>query len=408
MSIQEKLAHHLAALAPLGTDENGAQRLAFTDEERLVVDYFRGQMDELGLEIQMDAFGNLYALLPGSDPQAAAVLAGSHADSVPNGGCYDGIVGLLCALEAVREMSARGEVLRAPVGILLFRNEESARFGAATLGSRAAIGELTLAQAEALRDKAGISLAQALRAEGLHPEALGKPLLPFPVAAFCEVHIEQGRVLEDAGLPLGIVTSIAAATRTRLVLTGRADHSGATPMNLRNDALCAAAECILALEKLAARAEPIPVVGTVGIIEAVPGVMNVIPGTVTLGVDIRSADAEAKAQITAQFLDACEAICRAREISLEIIPLSNETPVPLPNTVRDLFEKHAAALGIPRMRLPSGAGHDSMYMAQVAPTGMLFVPCRDGRSHCREEFAAVEDIATATRVLTETMVDLAK
>ena len=380
-------------------DGPGIYRLAFTDADWQARNYLTGLMREVGLVVREDAFGNVIGRWEGADPSLPAVMFGSHADSVPNGGNYDGVLGILAAIETVQSLKEDGFCPKHPLEVVLFMCEESSRFGAATLGSRAMLGELSVDDTRRLKDKAGIALYDVLKGRGLAPDMLGKPLYDGEVKAFFEVHIEQGRVLEHEKKSVGIVTGIAAPTRFSVKLQGNADHSGATPMALRHDAACAAAEIVLAAEHFAAAEQEPPAVATVGVLQIAPGVMNVIPGGAELGVDIRSIDAATKKCVAENLKDAVSEICGRRGVAFEIVPISDERPVAIRPSVLDFLDGICREDGCSYMRLPSGAGHDAMHWAERVPTGMLFIPCRDGVSHNLEEYAAPEDIVAAARLL---------
>lgn len=396
----ERVEKFFSPLKEITATPKGITRIAFSDEDWKGRAFVQQWMKELGLEIREDAFGNYFGRLRGEDNSLSPIMIGSHMDSVPEGGNYDGPVGVFAGLEVVKRLTESKTVLKRPLEVAVFLCEESARFRVATLGSRAFIGELSPEEAEKYVDKAGQSLAEVLRSRGFDPNLLGKPLYEKAPEAFFEVHIEQGKVLEVEGKEVGIVQGIVAPSRYQLVVTGKADHSGATPMNLRQDALCGAAEIILSLEKLAKETlQDIPVVGTIGVIEARPGALNVIPGAVELGVDIRSISADKKAQIAESFLEAATEVCEHRDLSLAIRDLGKEEPVMISKAVQARFEKAVQKLGVNAMSLPSGAGHDAMYLAKVAPTGMLFIPCKEGISHNSLESTDHESIVRAVDVL---------
>lgn len=389
-------------------DGPGVYRLAFTDADWQARSYLIGLMREVGLAVREDAFGNVVGRWEGAEPSLPAVIFGSHCDSVPNGGNYDGVLGILAAIETVRSLKEEGFHPEHSLEVALFMCEESSRFGAATLGSRAMLGELTVDDVRRLKDKEGVTLYDALKGRGLAPDALGKPLYEGDVKAFFEVHIEQGKVLEHEKKSVGVVTGIAAPTRFRVKLTGNADHSGATPMSLRHDAACAAAEIVLAAERLAAAEKEPPAVATVGVLQIAPGVMNVIPGSAELGVDIRSIDAGTKTRVAENLKAAVSEICGRRGVASEIVPISDERPVAIRPSVQDFLEGVCREDGCSYMRLPSGAGHDAMHWAERVSTGMLFIPCRDGVSHNPDEYAAPEDIANVVRLLEKVVREASK
>lgn len=407
MISKERLQKHLDTLACIGKGADGYYRLAFTAEDWQGRDYIIGEMKKAGLSVRTDSFGNIIARRDGTDtdPAAPAVLYGSHADSVPGGGNYDGITGTICALEVMTSLQEDGFANELPLEQILFMCEESSRFGAATLGSRAMREELTVEDLHRLKDKQGVTLYEVLKGRDLRPDQLASAVYTSPAKAFLEVHIEQGKVLEAKNIPLGLVTGIAAPTRFRVYIDGSADHSGATPMGLRRDGSCFAAEVILAVENIAAQygvENDFPaVVGTVGIVEITPNVMNVIPGKVTLGIDIRSISAAAKADAAFRVKEVIAEISRRRNIPYRIEPVSDEKPAVLSEAVVKLLEDTAAEI-LPEaatLRMPSGAGHDAMHWTEYCPTGMIFIPCRDGISHNGAEYAEIDDITDACRLL---------
>lgn len=390
---------------------NGITRLAFSDEDWQARDFIIDQMISSGLKVCTDKFGNVVGRREGINSQAPSIMCGSHIDSVPNGGNFDGVLGVLSALEVINIMNDTGFNNYYPIDICVFMCEESSRFGVATLGSKAMCGQLSLDDMHKLKDKSGKSLYEILIQRGLKPDKLqtNTALTSGKVKACVEMHIEQGRVLEKLQKPIGIVTGIAAPTRLKLSLNGKADHSGATPMNMRNDALCAAAEIILAIEKLTYNAsnENKEIVGTVGIINASPNVMNVIPGNVELGIDIRSIHSEIKNDTVKLIKDAIKCIADKRNITYSLTTLSDEQPVMLSNSMIYTIENICQQNNISYHKMPSGAGHDTMHLAKFAPSGMIFIPCRDGISHNPDEWASMQDILQGTELLYKLLCNLA-
>ncbi len=395
--IKQALAHLRQITAP----GDGINRLAFSDADWAGRAYIMNLMQEAGLTLRIDPFGNVIGYYDGKDNSLPAVMCGSHGDSVPNGGNYDGIYGILTAIETVHSMKDDHFVPDHPVEVVLFMCEESSRFGAATLGSRAMRGELSDTDLDTLTDKEGHILRQVLQSRHLHPELLEQAIYKRPLKAFLETHIEQGKVLEHEHKKIGVVSGIAAPTRFKVHLHGSADHSGATPMNLRRDGLCAAAPIITKLEELATKETLAPVVGTVGICDVVPDVMNVIPGEVTLGMDIRSISAAAKDKVTKELKDYIHQVATERHISYDIEPISDEKPAPMNPAMMHLISKTAEELGYPSLIMPSGAGHDTMHWADYTPSGMIFIPCRNGISHNPAEFASLEDIEAGANVFSQ-------
>lgn len=404
----ERIQNDLENLSRFGGLEGGGiSRLAFTSADREARDYLRDSLARQGLGTVQDAMGNMRARRHGTR-DLAPVMIGSHLDSVPSGGCYDGAVGIVAALEVIRVLDDLGIETRRPIEVINFSAEESSRFGASTLGSKAMTGHLSQEHLHMYKDKDGVSLYEAMKLFGLNPDGLESVRIqPGDVYAFIEMHIEQGRVLESFGIPLGIVTSIAAPTRIRVFVIGRADHSGATPMDLRADALTAASEIILGVERIASVEAGPHTVGTVGYANAQPGVLNVIPGKVELGIDIRDIDKDSKDLAVRKIISLLEYVGNNRGVKVDYRILADETPVTLSGKIIGAFEEAAQALGYPYRLMPSGAGHDAMYMAEVAETGMIFVPSREGISHNVAEYTAVEDIARGAELLLEAVLHLA-
>ena len=396
---KERLQKDFAAMAQLTGLGEGVNRLAFTDADWEGRQYIIDCMIDAGLDVEIDGFGNVIGYKIGTNPDLPVVMVGSHTDSVPNGGNYDGVVGVLSAIEAVRSMIDDGFEHEHTIAVVDFMCEESSRFGAATLGSKAMRGKLTLNDLHRLVDTQGISLYDSLKERKLHPDAIESMAYNRPVKAFIEMHIEQGKVLEHEQKQIGIVSGIAAPERFYVTIRGNADHSGATPMNLRHDALCGASKIILGIEEVTSMQEEPPVVGTVGIAEVVPGAMNVIPGAVKLGVDIRSISKVARDSVVFLIKELIDVIAEKRGLSYTIEPISKDHPVSMHPLMVTEIERAVTSLQLDYMIMPSGAGHDEMHWAEVAPTGMIFIPCRDGISHNSAEFAAMDDIVAGAEVL---------
>lgn len=401
--MREMICRLMDELAQLGQDERGGYtRLAFGKADCAIAAHLASRMERAGLVVRYDAFGNVFARTRGASLSVPVILIGSHVDSVPCGGNYDGIVGVVCAIAVACE-AARRE-LPCPIEVVIFRAEESSRFGVANLGSKAMTGSLPSNASSRYRDGDGCTLGEVMAERGLVCENV---MYRMPIRAFFEIHIEQGRVLESATCPLGIVTAIAAPHRYRLTIAGRADHSGATPMHLRADALAGASEMILMVEQVANRYAGDKIVATVGHIEAMPNVMNVIAGKVVLSLDIRGTEKEAIEMAKKNIFSQVYHIAQTRGLVLSVATLSEETPVQLDSRLIDTLSQAAAELGERSMRMVSGAGHDAMYMARLAPTAMLFVPSKDGISHNPQEYTEPDDIVRAAQVLYRAVESLA-
>lgn len=396
---RERLVKDFEAMAQLTAPGEGINRLAFTDADWAGRQYIIDRMTDAGLSVEIDDFGNVIGYKIGKKPDLPAVMVGSHTDSVPNGGNYDGVVGVLSAIEVIRSMIDDGYEHDHTIAVVSFMCEESGRFGNATLGSKAMRGELTLQDLHHLVDKQGISLYEALKGRNLNPDGIETMAYKRPVKSFTEIHIEQGKVLEHEQKTIGIVTGIAAPERFYVTIRGNADHSGATPMNLRHDALCGASKIILGIEEIASMQEEPPVVGTVGVVEVTPGAMNVIPGAVKLGVDIRSISKVARNSVVTLVKEFIDITAEKRGLSYTIETIAQDHPVEMHPAMILEIEEAVKSVGVEYMTIPSGAGHDAMHWAEVVPTGMIFIPCRDGISHNPAEFAEMDDIVTGAAVL---------
>ena len=396
---RERLVKDFEDMAQLTASGEGINRLAFTDADWEGRQYIIDRMTDAGLSVEIDDFGNVIGYKIGKKADLPVVMVGSHTDSVPNGGNYDGVVGVLSAIEVIRGMTDDGYEHDHTIAVVSFMCEESGRFGNATLGSKAMRGELTLQDLHHLVDKQGISLYEALKGRNLNPDGIETMAYKRPVKSFTEIHIEQGKVLEHEQKTIGIVTGIAAPERFYVTIRGNADHSGATPMNLRHDALCGASKIILGIEEIASMQEEPPVVGTVGVVEVTPGAMNVIPGAVKLGVDIRSISKVARNSVVTLVKEFIDITAEKRGLSYTIETIAQDHPVEMhPAMIREI-EEAVKSVGIGYMTMPSGAGHDAMHWAEAVPTGMIFIPCRDGISHNPAEFAEMDDIVTGAEVL---------
>jgi allantoate deiminase len=362
-------------------------------------------MEEARLSVYEDAIGNLFGRLEGSDPEALPVLVGSHVDSVVNGGNFDGPLGVLAGVEVLKTMRDLGQVSRHPIEVVAFTDEEGARFGLGMLGSRALAGTLT---AEDLQrtDENGLSVAEAMREYGLDPGRFGEAARPAgSVRGYVEVHIEQGSVLENEGLSVGVASGLTGSVRLKFCLNGEARHAGTTPMSLRRDALAAAAEAMSLIESRAA--ETGTTVGTVGQLELKPGGINIIPGWVSFSLDLRDMDRERRDRVEASIIRGVEGICKKRKIKLGVKTLQRNDPVLCSELVQSAARRACEELGLRPCYLPSGAGHDGMQLAALCPMGMILVRSQDGISHSPDEYTSKEDCADSARVLYHTVLDLA-
>lgn len=391
-----------------GLPEKGLSRLAFSKEEKDARVYVTSLMREIGMSIREDAIGNIIGRIEGDLP-LSGVATGSHLDSVPQGGHYDGTLGVMCSLEAIRCIKENNISHKRPLELIIFSCEESSRFNMATVGSKVMSGKLPLEKLHALLDKNGISLYQAAKDFGCDVDALTQAKrAKDELYAYLEMHIEQGPVLEAKNIPVGIVTGIASPIRYEVMIHGKADHSGATPMSMRQDALACASAIVLGVEEIALHQAGKTTVATVGFAHATPGVLNVIPGEVKLGIDIRDIDNVYLEKADELIVAMIDSVVSQRGLTYTLKQLSKDTPTVLDKEIITLLNEEARNLGIETMELPSGAGHDAMHMPHVAElTGMLFIPCKDGISHNVAEEIIMEDAFKATQLLTQSLIRLA-
>ncbi|MDY0212524.1 MAG: M20 family metallo-hydrolase [Desulfuromonadaceae bacterium] len=403
----DNFRHDFNSIAQCGILANGGlTRLALSPPDQEARAYLIKIMREEGLKVHIDAAGNIHGLLEGRNPELAAVAIGSHLDSVPQGGHYDGVIGVLAGIEVARRLkSADLHPLRS-LKIVNFSAEESSRFGVATLGSKAITGKITTEELKQITDNEGTSFYTALQQSGCDIDALTHEVIgKDDIYAFLELHIEQGGILERKNIDIGLVTAIAAPSRFDLTLTGRSDHSGNTPMHMRRDALAGAAEVVLAVEDIACNSG-VSGVGTVGVLKVEPGAMNVVPGRVHLQIDIRDTSMEAKNHAVAELQRRIELIAQKRNLGISIKMLCNDEPITLDSTLRKRIQHLACTMNITTMEMISGAGHDAMHFAAIAPTALLFIPSIEGISHNINEQSSFEAIAKGIELLYACVQDL--
>jgi allantoate deiminase len=399
------LQEHVDALGAIGRHPaGGLYRTLYTPAWQEAMDLVRRWLEEIGLETRTDAVGNLFGRLAGREP-ARAVLSGSHVDTVKQGGRYDGALGIHAAIAAIGALRAAYGQPRKSLEVYVICEEEGSRFHCNFWGSRALTGTIERDEVDRLRDADGISIGEAMRASGLDPSAIDQARRA-DVDAFVELHIEQGRVLQDAGDAVGIVQTITGIHQMQVTVTGRQDHAGTTSMEHRRDALAGAAEMITRIADAAAALGP-PAVATVGITDTRPGAVNIVPGVCTFTVDVRHADPVKWRALIADVNSLVRAVAAQRQLTVAVEPLIEVEPTPLDADLRAILEAAARAEGLPFRTMPSGAGHDSQVMARRFPTGMIFVPSRDGRSHCPEEYTPIEQIVGGVRVLARALHALA-
>lgn len=377
----------------IGADESGGvTRLGYTKNEDVMHGAIRNIARDLGLKYSSDEVGNTYIY---EEDWNEYYLIGSHLDSVINGGRYDGVVGVVAGLLILKWIKDNN--LNIPLKVAAFRCEESSAFGIATVGSGLITKKIDIEKLKEVYNTEGKSLYETLKFKGYKPECSKIER----VKRYFEIHIEQGRRLEDNNLKIGIVDAIANATRYWLTIEGRQDHSGAAPMDMRKDALCAGAEIVLQLERIAQRESKYKSVGTVGFLQNYPNAFNVVPGKVKMGIDIRGVDWESIQRVDKEIVEYIDKVCKTRELSYNLDLVSKGKPVILDEELKKELEAVTKGLGINYMVMNSGAGHDAMKFWDIAPTGMVFIPCKEGISHNIAEEIDKEDIVLASKIVFE-------
>jgi len=392
-----RLEQSIEELGRIGqTPRGGLTRLALTDEDKRGRDWMVARMRDAGLTVTVDQMGNIFGQRPGT-AALPPVMMGSHVDSVPTGGRYDGQLGVLCGLEVIRTLNDHKLPTRHPMTLAIFTNEEGARFQPAMIASGVMAGKIPLEDAYNARDKDGIRLVDELERIGyLGPE----PCVPRPFRAYLELHIEQGPFLEEEGLSVGVVEGIVAIAWSRLTIHGVQDHAGPTPMRIRHDALVAAADVVSGVRRIARE------IGGELVVVA-PNIVNAIPGRVTLSIDMRDPSDATLDRGRALLEPIVREACEREGVRYDLEHYWRVPYTPFDRAVVDTVERAARSAGARHRRILSGAGHDAQYMAAIGPTGMIFVPSHDGRSHCEEEFTPIDDIEDGARTLLLAAIDLA-
>jgi len=406
--VTKEVERRLEALKQFtATHGNGCTRMPFSKETRDAAEYLKEEMRQAGLEVREDVVGNIFGVLPGKDRNLPCILSGSHYDSVYNGGNYDGIAGVVTSIEIAAQLNKAGIQLDRDYVVAAFMDEEGCRFGTGYFGSKSMLGQMTVEECKHFTDKDGISVYEAMRGYGLVPEKIPEAAWDLNKIGYSvEAHIEQGPVLDTEKIQIGLVNGIVGIQRYMFTVNGRADHAGTTPMYMRKDAVDAATKVISKIADFAREAGN-GTVATVGYVNAVPGGMNVVAQSMEFSVDIRSMDNDIICDI-ADKIRAClkEETEKIGGSYSEDVKLVIE-PVAMSDAMLDVMEDSCKEHGYSYLRLPSGAGHDSLAIAQVNPnTCMVFVPSKDGRSHCPEEYTPYEDFARAVQVMYDLIVSL--
>jgi ureidoglycolate amidohydrolase len=398
----ETLASFSDAPAPAVT------RVVFSAQDLAARAYLHRLFSEAALELRTDAVGNTFARWVGGDSSLAPVATGSHTDAVPHAGRYDGTIGVLGGLEAIRALQRGGFRPRRSIELLVFTSEEPTRFGIGCLGSRLISGALSPEGARRLKDRDGKSLEEILRQAGFDKSLEDVRLADKFYHGFVELHIEQGPLLERKGIPVGIVTAIAAPATLRVRIEGSGGHAGAVLMPERRDAFVAAAEIALAVESAAKATRSADSVATTGVCNVFPGAVNSIPSRAVLEIDVRDIDLARRDAMLSAIRAACGATAAKRQVAVEIELINADAPAQASPLITQTLSASCRALGIEFMPMVSRAYHDSLFLSRIAPTGMIFIPCRNGVSHRPDEYASPADINRGVQVLASALAQLAQ
>jgi ureidoglycolate amidohydrolase len=405
---QQRIAEELGTLASFSdTQAPAITRIVFSESDRKARAWIKGLFKEAGLEVREDAVGNTFARWFGSRRDLPVVGTGSHIDAIPNSGMFDGTVGVLGGLEAIRSLRESGFTPRRSIELVLFTSEEPTRFGIGCLGSRLLSGALTVEKAILLLDKNGISLDQARREAGFDGELNQVALRQDYFCSFIELHIEQGPRLEREDIPVGVVTSIAAPATIRVLVEGEGGHAGSVLMPERKDAFLAAAEITLAVETSVLATGAIDTVGTTGVCDIFPGAVNSIPSRVRLEIDVRDTDLGRRDNVLDNLSAAVKAIAARRHLEAQIETLNADWPAQSDERIVEALVRACDRLRKKSARVVSRAYHDSLFISRIAPVAMLFIPCRNGVSHRPDEHASLDNISTGVTVLAYALADLA-
>ncbi len=398
----DRLLRRLERMAEFGAiPVGGVNRVAFSEQDLGAREFLIGLMQEAGLDVRVDPAGNIIGRKAGQNPELPAVVCGSHSDTVPQGGKYDGALGVIAAVECAQVLQDHGFRTRHPLEVIVFVDEEGG-----LIGSRALAGEITDATLEIV-SHSGKTVREGIAFLGGDPDRLDEAIRHRgEIKAFIEIHVEQGKVLESRGIDIGIVEGIVGIHWWDVAIDGAANHAGTTPMDMRQDALLAAAHFIVAVNQIV-RAEPGRQVGTVGRIRAEPGAPNVIPGRVRLSLELRDLSAQKIMRIFERIREQADHIASLTGTEFAFAPVDAvAVPAPTHPRIRDLIEMSARELGLSHLRMPSGAGHDAQEMARLAPIGMIFVPSVGGVSHSPREFTRASDLVQGAEVLLQTLLKI--
>ena len=405
---KEWVINEIEEIACFGKGQRGITRLAFTEADILVQEYVMNLMEQAGLTVSRDSIGNIIGRLSGQDPSLPPVLTGSHLDTVPEGGKFDGTVGVIGGLAALRRLQDMGPLAHT-VELIVFVCEEPSRFGFATMGSKAMAGLANHYAWSKAKDKNGNTFSKIMSQQNLDIKHLDDASRSGEeIKAFLELHIEQGSNLEKSSNTIGIVKTIAAPTQLKITVEGLANHSGSTPMENRHDALVSAAMIVLAIQEIGLAQSSQGTVATVGVLKVYPGSINVIPGVVEMMVDLRGVNQESIIECLQEIKDEISNITEKQDTIVAIEMISAEKPAEMDEEISKIIAQSCQDCGASYQIVNSGSGHDAMNMAKIAPAGMIFVPSKNGISHNPDEYTDYDDIMVGIDVLTETIYQLAK
>ncbi len=387
------------------TPGQGLTRFSLTAEDKGAREYIRNELLKLCLNVYEDPAGSIFGRRSGSDDNLPVIMIGSHFDSVKNGGNFDGPAGIVMALEIMRCLEENNVKTKYPIEFVGMIEEEGGRFGSGVFGSRAMAGAVSIDQLHSNKDEASISMAKALRDFGFNPEAIGNAKRnPKDIKAFIELHIEQGPILESNNKDIGIVDFIVGINEFKVILKGRPDHAGTTPMHMRSDALSTASKVICKIDNYAKDTGE-GTVATVGILNIKPGAANIVPGEVVFTVDIRSKNSDCINEVKNNIVEALNTETVASGVEVEIIEMLDVSPVKMSEEIIKSLEENSQTSGFSYIKMLSGAGHDAMIMSTITDVGLVFVPSKDGRSHCPEEWTDYEDLQRGIELIYNTVLD---
>lgn len=402
--IKFNIENHLKALSRFNsTISNGVTRFPFTEEAKGAVEYLKNEMDKIGLTTRIDESGAIIGRLEGKEKKT--IIIGSHYDSVKNGGEFDGIAGIVCGIEIARILKENHCTPKYSLEVIGTNDEEGARFKSGFFSSKAMLGELSVTDLKNLKDAENISIYEAMQSYGLDPEAINSAARDLEdIKCFLEIHVEQGPVLENHKKDIGIVDTIVGIQRYMVNIQGRADHAGTTPMNMRMDAVEIASKIISNIGDITRRYKD--AVATVGSIKVLPGEINTIAENVTFSIDIRSTKQQVLESIYSKIMDLIKETTSSYDSKFKVSNTLSVEPVNMNESLKERIEDSCIKREFSYEHINSGAGHDSLPMANLVDTAMIFVPSKNGRSHCREEFTSYEHLAKATLVALDVVTNI--